>query len=302
MAIVGPTAAGKSAIAEAAAERFGACIVSVDSMQAYRDMDIGTAKPSLATRERIPHHMIDVADPSDPFTVQEFQALGRPVLDEVAHRGRAIVCGGSGLHFRSLVDPMTFPPTDDEVREQLAEMDAHVLRQHLVEADPSAGDHVDLENPRRVIRALEVIELTGDTPTARARTREAEALRSYEPRIPFVGLGIDPGPGLVARIAARFDRMVEAGLLDEVRSLRGRLGPTASQAVGYREVMAVVDGTGSIDTARTRAIAATRALGKRQRTFFRRDPRISWQPWLDDGDERIRQALDVIEERTEWTS
>jgi tRNA dimethylallyltransferase len=265
-------------------------------------MDIGTAKPSRATRDRIPHHLIDVVDPSEVFTVQEFQALGRSVLDGLAGDGRAIVCGGSGLHFRSLVDPMTFAPTDDEVRSALEELDSDDQRQRLLLADPSAGEHVDLGNRRRITRALEVLELTGATPTERAGTREAEALRSYEPRIPFVGVGVDPGPVLPDRITERFDRMLDEGLLAEVRGLRTRLGVTASQAVGYKELVSVVDGAEPLQSAREKAISATRALAKRQRTFFRRDPRISWQPWLDDGDDRIRLTLDVIEERTTWTS
>lgn len=272
-------------------------------MQAYRGLDIGTAKPSREVRQRIPYRMIDVVEPEESFTVREYQSLARQALEAALEsHGRVIVCGGSGLHFRSIVDPLSFAPTDVGVRSDLEALDADVARRRLVEADPDAGDIVDLANPRRVVRALEVLAITGMTPSDRADTPEAMALATYEAAIPFVGLGIDPHLGIGVRIERRLDAMLEAGLLDEVAGLRGRLGPTASQALGYKELLAVLEGRESIADARATVLRATSALVKRQRTFFRRDPRIAWQPWQDDARNRVEAAHRVIEERTAWTS
>ncbi len=272
-------------------------------MQAYRDMDIGTAKPSGATRARIPYRMIDIADPEDALSVQQYQELGRSaVLEASESHGRVIICGGSGLHFRSIVDPMTFAPTDPDTRAALEALDDDEARARLLSVDPEAADHVDLGNPRRVVRALEILDLTGQTPSVRAQSAEAAALRSYTPVIPFVGLGVDAGEAIGARIETRFDAMLDAGLIGEVQTLRGRLGPTARQAVGYKELLAVIDGATTLDDGRAEAVRATQALVKRQRTFFRRDPRIGWLPWQDVDEQRIADALAAIEERTSWTS
>ncbi len=272
-------------------------------MQAYRDMDIGTAKPSADVRERLDYRMIDIADPEDTLTVREFQDIGRAALDDVDRAGgRIVICGGSGLHFRALVDPMTFAPTDPRLRAELEAAGADATRSALLDADPEAGAHVDLDNPRRVVRAVEVLRLTGETPTARAASPEGAALASYEPIRPFVGIGLDPGPGIGARVVDRFDRMLSDGLLAEVRSLADRLGPTASQAVGYKELIPVVAGRISLSSGRDAAVRATNGLVKRQRTYFRRDPRVAWQPWQDEEARRIDAVLDVIEERTAWTS
>lgn len=266
-------------------------------------MDIGTAKPRPEVRARIPHRMIDVAEPSDEFTVREFQALGREALDEVAAAGgRVVICGGSGLHFRALVDPMTFAPTDPDVRARLESLDPAVARARLVAADPDAGDHVDLDNPRRVVRALEIVELTDVTPTVRSQSAESRALAAYESVTPFVAIGIDAPEGIGIRIERRFDAMLDEGLLAEVAGLRDELGPTASQAVGYKELLPVVAGDRSLAEGRSEVLRATNALVKRQRTFFRRDPRIAWQPWQDDVERRIDSAIMTIGEATSWTS
>lgn len=272
-------------------------------MQAYREMDIGTAKPDARVQSRIPHRLIDIAEPEDVLTARTYQAHGRAALDEAREtHGRVVICGGSGLHFRALVDPMTFAPTDETVRAELEALDPDVAVELLLAADPGAADHVDIRNPRRVVRALEILELTGANPTERSVTPEARAIASYEPAHPFVGLGIDPGEAIAERVERRFDAMLDAGLLAEVERLRHRLGPTASQAVGYRQLVPVVEGRIPLTTAREDALAATRALVKRQRTFFGRDPRIDWQPWQDEGGRRIDAVLDVIRERTSWTS
>jgi len=303
VAIVGPTASGKSRVAEAVAEHFGASIVSVDSMQVYRRMDIGTAKPSRETTQRIPHFMIDVVDPSVDFSVRAFQEAGRGALEAVAATGgRALIVGGSGLHLRCLVDPMTFAPTDPAVRSRLETEPHEDLRNQLVSLDPMAGDHVDVRNPRRVVRAMEVIELTGETPSDRAAKPEAAALAAYVPLIPFTAYGLDAGHHTSARVERRFSEMLDDGLLDEVASLAGAIGPTARQAVGYKELLPVVGGLRTLEEGRLDAIRATRALVRRQRTFFRRDPRICWLPWQDDEGRRVDQVIEVIGEEAGWSS
>jgi tRNA dimethylallyltransferase len=280
----------------------GAEIVSVDSMQVYRGMDIGTAKPTAADRQLVPHHLVDIAEPEDRFTVAEFQAAGRAALADLGDRGvPAMIVGGSGLHFRSLVDPMHFPGHDDAVREQIEAMDADDARRRLLAADPGAGDVVDLGNPRRVARSLEILEVSGETPSQRAAGPEARALRAYEPETPFVAVGVDPGGALVERVEARLDRMVAAGWVAEVVGMRGRMGPTALQAVGYRELVHVVDGEWTLQHARERILGATTALARRQRTFHRRDPRIRWVEWDDDPDVLAARATAALEEAG-WTS
>jgi tRNA dimethylallyltransferase len=181
-------------------------------------------------------------------------------------------------------------------------MDPSAVRAALVAADPEAAAHVDLENPRRIVRALEILRLGGGTPTQRARTPEARALAAYEPKIPFLGVGVDPGDAIGGRVERRFDAMLAAGLLDEVGRLRHRLGPTARQAVGYKELIRVVDDLAVLADARDAAVRATHALVKRQRTYFRRDPRIRWLPWQDGDRRRVDDALTAIEEQASWTS
>ena len=272
-------------------------------MQVYRDMDIGTAKPDAATCARVPHHLIDLVAPEETFAVADHQAAGRIVLDGLANsHTTAVIAGGSGLHFRALVDPMSFAPTEPTLRSQLEATPVADLVTELLSHDPDAGAHVDLANPRRVLRAVETFRLAGATPSQRAGTAEAEALRSYTPRMPLVALGVDPGDTLRIRVTRRFDAMLDAGLLDEVAALAPRLGRTARQAVGYKELLAVVGGEVSIEDGRAAAIQATLGLAKRQRTFFRRDPRIRWLAWHDDPDERISAAQRAFEEAETWTS
>ena len=270
-------------------------------MQVYRGMDIGTAKPSAALRGEIVHRMIDVVDPSQPYSVAEFQSEGRAALAELAADGTpVIIVGGSGLHFRALVDPLEFPPTDPELRAELEASATASLVVELLESDPAAGAAVDLQNPRRVVRAVEILRLTGSTPSERQASEEARMVRAYTPDRALTAIGFDPGEVLRARIVERFDAMVELGLVEEVRSL-GVLGPTASRAVGYKELAPFVAGEATLQEARTAAIAATASLAKRQRTFFRRDPRIAWLPWQDAAAARIDAALGAVEELS-WIS
>jgi tRNA dimethylallyltransferase len=266
-------------------------------------MDIGTAKPSAKVREQITHCMIDIADPSNEFSVMEFQKQGREVLRTAQSRGeRILIVGGSGLHFRSLVDPMRFEPTDSQIRRELEAVPLEKLRSTLLGIDAEAFEVVDIQNARRVVRAVEIWQITGRTPTERAASTEAIQVRSYTSLTDHVSIGVDSGDRSVFRVEARFVEMLQNGLVDEVRSLMPQLGKTASQALGYKQLSGVVRGTTEIDDASKEAVRATNALVKRQRTFFRRDPRIEWLPWLDDEHERIATALQRVGEVAGWTS
>ncbi|MFO7293508.1 MAG: tRNA (adenosine(37)-N6)-dimethylallyltransferase MiaA [Actinomycetes bacterium] len=286
VALVGPTAAGKSRLAMAIAERVGAEILSVDSMQVYRGMDIGTAKPTPEERERVRHHMIDIAEPEEPFTVARFRRIARAAIEGTDARVVLIV-GGSGLHFRSVVDPMVFRPYDPEVRAAVERDPIDALIEELKAADPEAHRYVDFSNPRRVRRAVEALRVGGVTPSALAVTEERRRFLEYRPELPFVGFGVDVGD-IEQRVVARLAEMRCAGFLAEVERLAARLGPTASQAVGYRQLLPVVRGEIDADTGFEEAARATLRLVKRQRTFFRRDPRLEW---LDGDDESAVETV-----------
>ena len=274
MAILGPTATGKSRLGLEIAERLGAEILSVDSMQVYRGMDIGTAKPTLEERRRVRHHMIDVADPSDPYTVADFRRRARADL-AATDADTVLIVGGSGLHFRSVVDPMTFLPSDPAIRAEVESGDLATLTAELLAADPEAAHHVDLANPRRVIRAVETLRISGATPTSLARSEERHHYAEYRPELEFRAVALDRHD-LEARVASRLQRMRSDGLLAEVEALAPRLGPTASLAVGYRQLLPVVAGELAPEAGFSAAERATMRLVKRQRTFFRRDPRLVW--------------------------
>lgn len=258
----------------AVAERIGAEILSVDSMQVYRGMDIGTAKPTVEERRRVRHHMVDVAEPEDSFTVAEFRRQARRAL-EGSEAGTVLIVGGSGLHFRAVVDPMTFPPSDPELRRLLEAADHEALVSELVAADPEAGEVVDLANPRRVIRAVEALRLAGLTPSQLAASDTRRRYARYQPELGFAGVALDRDD-LAARVDRRLEEMRTAGLLEEVERLAPRLGPTAGEAVGYRQLLDVVRGRAGPDEGFQAAKRATMRLVKRQRTFFRRDPRLRW--------------------------
>jgi len=290
--LLGPTAAGKTEVAVQAAERLGAEIISVDSMQVYVGMDIGTAKPNLLERKGVPHHMIDVTGPDTEFSVAEFRRIGRETLD--SSDAPVLITGGSGLHFRALVDPMSFAPTDPQLRRELDETPAEEVAAELRGVDPEAERHVDMANPRRVIRALEIWRLSGETPSQRASSAEAEDVRRYVPEIEFTAVGVDPGQALEQRVEARLDEMRSGGLVEEVIGLQPHLGRTARNAVGYSEVLDALDGRCSIDEAFERAARNTRKVARRQRTWFQRDPRIRWIPWLDDVAGRVERVLEAM--------
>jgi len=274
------------------ARRIGGEILSVDSIQVYRGMDIGTAKPTLIERRGVKHHMIDVADPEEEFTVAEFRRRGRKIIQSATVP--IVIVGGSGLHFRALVDPMSFAPTDPALRQELESLPLENLVAELDDADPQAATVVDLANPRRVVRAVEILRLTGETPTARAETAEAEDLRRYVPEIEFTAVGLDPGGALGSRIEERTRRMRAGGLVAEVRGLQQRLGRTARSAVGYREILRHLEGELSEDEAFELLTRNTKRLAKKQRTWFQRDPRVRWIPWSDDEEARVERALEVL--------
>ena len=297
-AVLGPTGSGKSAVAAIIAGATGSEIVSVDSMQVYCGMDVGTAKPTAEERARIPHHMVDVVDPSEAYSVAQFRAEARRSTASVG--GPLLIAGGSGLHFRSLIDPFDFAPRDEEVRADLECREVEELQGELLAADSEAADHVDFANSRRVIRAAEILRLTGATPSDRAASPRAQAVREYESEVSVVAVGLDPGDALPQRLEARFDGMLAAGLVEEVRGLVGVWGPTAAQAVGYREMGRVVTGEWPFEEGRRRSIEATRALARRQRTYFRRDPRIKWMDWHDDPEVVAASVTGVFEEAG-WT-
>lgn len=279
VAVVGATAAGKSDLAVDLARELGGEVINTDSMQLYRGMDIGTAKLSLEERRGVPHHLLDVWDVTETASVAEYQRLARAVIDRLLAEGRTpVLVGGSGLYVRAAVDAMEFPGTDPQVRAALeAELEREgsgALHARLAAVDPAAAAAILPSNGRRIVRALEVVEITGRPFTA--------SLPGHTSVYDTVQLGVGvPRPELDARIARRVDRMWEAGLLDEVRSLEKaglREGRTASRALGYQQVLAHFAGECGEDEARAETVRATRRFARRQESWFRRDPRIHWLP------------------------
>lgn len=278
LVIVGPTASGKSALAVEVARRLGhAEIVGTDSMQVYRGMDIGTASPSAAERALVPHHLVDVWDPSHAVTVAEFQECARAAVDDCRARAvTPIVVGGSGLYVSAVLDDLRFPGTDPEARArlegELARGGAEALHGRLAELDPEAAAAILPTNGRRIVRALEVIEITGGPFTARL----PDPVEVY----PTVRVGLEIGrEDLDRRIVERVDRMFAEGFVDEVRTLEGQglaQTPTASRALGYSQVLALLEGRLTEVEARQQTIDATRRFARRQQRWFRRDPRIAW--------------------------
>jgi tRNA dimethylallyltransferase len=277
VAIVGPTAAGKSSLSLALAERVGGEVVNADSMQLYRGMDIGTAKLTLAERHGIEHHLLDIWPVTQSASVAEYQRLARAGIDDILARGRVpLLVGGSGLYVRAALEQFDFPGTDPELRArleaELATVGAGPLHARLAIVDPAAAAKILPSNGRRVVRALEVIELTG--------APFAAALPDPTPVYPSVQIGVDRDPvTLDERIAARVRHMFDAGLVAEVRALlpEGLAdGRTASRALGYQQVLAYLDGRADLAQATADTIQATRRFVRRQRTWFHRDPRIGW--------------------------
>jgi tRNA dimethylallyltransferase len=275
LALIGPTASGKSEAALAIAPRLGAEIVSVDSMLVYRGMDVGTAKPTPEQRAVVPHHLLDLAEPSERFTVARYQELARSALRSVA---RPLLVGGSGLYLRAVVDDLAFPPEDRVVRASLeAEADdlgADALYHRLADMDPVAAARIEPGNVRRIIRALEVTAISGAPFSSFATAWD----RYDADRMRAAGIRMDREV-LKIRIGERVLAMLRNGWLDEVQGLLDRgLGGwlTASQAIGYAELAEHLDGRLSLDEAAERTVKRTRELARRQMAWFRRDPRIRW--------------------------
>lgn len=281
--LVGPTAAGKSNLAAALVRRYAAEgrtaeVVNADSMLVYRGMDIGTAKPSVRERSEIRHHMIDLLEVDQSATVAEFQQLARAAIADCRSRHVIpILVGGSALYVRAIVDDFAFPGTDPAVRarleQELLTQGAERLHQRLTGVDPAAATRILPGNARRIVRALEVIELTGRSFPAVLPER-----RYVLPDVVQIGLAIDR-PTLDARIAARVDAMWAAGFVEEVRRLAAaglRDSLTASRALGYRQVLRYLDGEISEEQARELTIVGTRKFARRQDSWFRKDGRIAW--------------------------
>ncbi|SDX76405.1 tRNA dimethylallyltransferase [Modestobacter sp. DSM 44400] len=277
VAIVGPTATGKTALAVALANRLGAEVVNADSMQLYRGMDIGTAKPDLAERAGVPHHLLDLWHVREPASVAEYRLRARAEVDRLRAAGVVpLVVGGSGLYVRAVLDELDFPGTDPAIRARLtAELDAdgqEALHARLTAVDPAAAAAILPSNGRRVVRALEVVELTGRPFVAQ--------LPAPRPHYRALTVGLDrAAEELDRRVAERVDRMWAAGFVAEVESLAAdglREGPTASRALGYAQVLQQFDGVLTAQEARERTVTTTRRFVRRQRSWFRRDAATTW--------------------------
>ncbi|MET1020802.1 MAG: tRNA (adenosine(37)-N6)-dimethylallyltransferase MiaA [Arthrobacter sp.] len=280
VAVVGPTGSGKSDLAVSLAVELDGEVINADSMQFYRGMDIGTAKITEAERRGVPHHLLDILDVTEEASVSDFQQQVRALIAEIHARGkRAIVAGGSGLYVRAALDVLEFPGTDPVIRARLeAELESDgpaPLRARLAGVDPDSAGR--LGDARRIIRALEVFELTG-----RPFSSFMPARQYFQPAVQ-IGLEVDREQ-LRERLARRVHTMVENGLLDEVRKLDAaglRLGRTAPRALGYSQFLKVLDGGSEPALAAEETITATRQFARRQLTWFRADPRIHWLDWQD---------------------
>lgn len=288
IAVVGATAAGKSDLAVELALRTGGQVVNTDSMQLYRGMDIGTAKLAFDERRGVPHHLLDVWEITRAASVADYQDLAHSVM---ASLSVAVLAGGSGLYVRAALGELEFPGTDPAVRSrleaELADAGPDHLHRRLRDLDPAAAVAILPSNGRRLVRALEVIEITGRPFTATMPSFETR------PGVVQVGLAV-PRPVLDERIAVRVSRMWSAGFVDEVRSLESRglrEGFTASRALGYAQVLDFLAGECGEDEAKEATVRATRRFARRQESWFRRDPRVHWLPF-DDPD-LVERALDL---------
>ena len=275
VAVVGPTGTGKSDLGIALSHELGGEVINADALQLYRGMDIGTAKLPPEERDGVPHHLLDVLDIHEEASVAAFQRDARRCAEQIRERGRVpVLVGGSGLYVRAALDAIEFPGTDPVIRarreEQLRREGRSVLLRELARVDPESAARV--KDDRRLVRALEVHDLTG-----RPFTSFMPQRRYVRPTVQ-IGLAMDRDE-LNDRLARRVDLMLERGWLDEVRALaaRGlRESPTAGRALGYPQLLAVLDGTMTLAQAREDTVAATRRFTKRQRTWFRADPRVHW--------------------------
>ncbi|AZA11606.1 tRNA (adenosine(37)-N6)-dimethylallyltransferase MiaA [Corynebacterium gerontici] len=294
IAVVGPTASGKSALGIALAQHFGGEVVNVDSMQLYRGMDIGTAKLSLEERKGVPHHLLDVWEVTEQASVARYQADAVRTVGSIQARGKVpILVGGSMLYVQSLIDAWDFPPTDHRVRAKyearLREVGIAQLHQELAKVDPQAAAIIEDQDPRRTVRALEVIELTGKPFQASQPPKHAA------PRWDTTIFGLKTSPEwLNPRIEQRTHTMFETGLVEEVEELQQRglvADSTAGRAIGYAQVLAAQRGDLDWCEVEPRTVTGTRRYVRRQRSWFRRDPRIHW---IDASGDTLTQALELL--------
>lgn len=306
-AVIGPTASGKTGLAVELARRFGGEVVSADSMQIYRGMDIGTAKPGPEERRGVPHHMLDVADPAQPFSVADYVRMASAAIREIDARGRLpILAGGTGLYVDSLLQNLQYDhsaPRDEALRQQLrARADregGEALRRELAAFDPETAARLPSADLGRIIRAIEVYRLSG-VPMSEMRRRARRAPSPY--RAVKIGLWFSDRAALYARIDRRVDGMMAAGLIGEVESLLARpgvRGSAAMQAIGYKELVRHLDGEISLSEAVEQIKRGTRRYAKRQMTWFRREESVGW---IDAGRETpeniCRLAGDILDKST----
>ena len=295
VAVVGATATGKSRLGIQLARALGGEIVNADSMQLYRGMDIGTAKEPEAAWNGVPHHLLDIWPVTQAANVADYQKLARAAIDDIAARGRVpVLVGGSGLYVRAALDDLHFPGTDSATRarltDELARLGPAALHDRLATLDPDAAAAILPGNGRRIVRALEVIQISGRPFTATMPAYESKGLRRLALQI---GLTL-PRSELDLRIAARVDRMWQAGLEAEVRRLAAqglREGITASRALGYQQLLRHLDGECTLDDARAETIKATKRFARRQESWFRRDPRVHWLDAAAAEDHLLAEAL-----------
>ncbi|AKK06137.1 tRNA isopentenyltransferase MiaA [Corynebacterium mustelae] len=297
--IVGPTASGKSALAIAIAEKYGGEIVNVDSMQLYFGMDIGTAKLPESERHGIPHHMLDVWQVTEAASVARFQAEAVAVVEDIRQRGRLpVLVGGSMLYVQSLIDDWQFPPTNEIVRKKWEELlqkcGIDALHRKLAQLDPEAAKIIEDKDPRRTVRALEVIELTGQP------FKASQPSKTAPPRWNSILLGLETtSEWLNPRIEERTHQMLRMGLVEEVERLVETEGltadSTAGRAIGYAQVLAAMAGELSWSDLEERTVIATRRYVRRQKSWFKKDPRITWIPAEKDT---FAHAVAVIEHST----
>jgi len=291
IAIVGATASGKSSLAIDLAKSLGeAEVINADAMQLYRGMDVGTAKLSQAEQKGVRHHLLSVIEPSQDLTAVEYRELFDTAVEDVVSRGKQpIVVGGSTLYLASALDELTFAPTDPDLRQELEQLGEQIgaldMHQRLRELDPTAAEKIPATNRRRVIRALEVIKLSGKTYSA--------SLPEPTYRRPTIQIAIDiPRAELARRIELRVANMWQQGLVDEVRELiKGELSRTARVAIGYKQVIDYLDGLLTEDQAKAEIIFLTNRYAKKQGTWFRRDKRIHW---LKDEPNLVARALELV--------
>ena len=294
--IVGTTASGKSSLAiELARLRPNIEIISIDSMAIYKGMNIGTATPTIAEQEEIPHHVINIVDPSDEFALPLFQSAVEKALREISDRGnRAVLVGGTGLHVRAVVDRLEIPPRFLSIRDEIESIsETSFLYRKLKDLDPTAATKIEPGNRRRIVRALEVTLGTG-----RPFSSFGPGLDVYPPS-PFTQIGIRMTRDLNdIRIAERYKRQIEDGFVEEVGNLvsEGRkLSKTASQALGYKQIISYIDGENTLEEAIDSAISSTRRFARRQEKWFRRDPRIHWMDVKNDSLELLEEVIKVFD-------